>query len=140
MMFGTYEHSLDAKRRLAIPAKLRDELGSTFYVTLSMDNCLSAYSIDSWNEFMVKIKAMPRAKQIKMRPLFAHAAKCELDGQGRILLPPKLRETVGLTRDVTVVGNGDVAEFWDAETYKEEEAKAMAHENLQELFQEIDAR
>ncbi len=137
MMFGTYEHNLDAKGRLAIPAKLRDDLGSTFYVTLSMDKCLTAYSQESWDKLMTTIKAMPKAKQIKMRPLFSHAAKCDLDGQGRILLPQNLRDFVGLTKDVTVVGNGDTAEFWDTETWKKVDAEETDFSNLADLFMEL---
>ena len=94
-MTGIYEHSLDAKGRLAIPAKMRDELGSTFYVTLSMEKCLAAYSSEGWGALMDKIKAMPKVKQNKMRPLFSHAAKCDMDGQGRILLPQNLRDFAG---------------------------------------------
>ena len=103
-MTGVYPHSLDAKGRLFIPAKLRDELGEVFYVTLSMEKCLTAYSSEGWKALEEKIKAMPRSKQIQMRPLFAHAAKCELDAQGRILLPAALRDFAGLKKNVTVVG------------------------------------
>ena len=77
-MTGVYQHTLDSKGRIFIPAKLREELGNVFFVTLSMEKCLSAYSSESWDKFMEKIVAMPKTKQIKMRPLFAHAAKCEL--------------------------------------------------------------
>ena len=84
-MTGEYQHTLDAKDRLFIPARLRADLGSVFYVTLSMDKCLSAYSADSWKCFSDKVNAMPYVQQRKMRPLFAYAAKCELDSQGRIL-------------------------------------------------------
>ena len=101
-MTGVYNHNLDAKGRLFIPAKLREELGEVFYVTLSMEKCLTAYSSESWGKFMDKIKEMPKVKQIKMRPLFAHAAKCELDNQGRILLPQALR-AAGDTRFVMTV-------------------------------------
>ncbi len=69
-MTGIYEHSLDAKGRLSIPAKLREELGDVFYVTLSTEKCLSAYNLESWNRFMEKIKSMPKLKQTKMRPCF----------------------------------------------------------------------
>ena len=112
-MTGVYRHTLDSKGRLFIPAKLREELGDVFYVTLSMERCLSAYSSESWDRFMAKIKEMPKVKQIKMRPLFSHAAKCELDSQGRILLPQALRDFAGLTKNVAVVGAGECAEFWD---------------------------
>ncbi len=70
-MTGVYNHNIDAKGRLFIPARLREELGDTFYVTLSMEKCLTAYSSASWDEFKEKIKAMPKVKQSKMRPLFS---------------------------------------------------------------------
>lgn len=137
-MTGIYEHSIDAKGRLAIPAKLRDELGEVFYVTLSMEKCLTAYSAESWDTFMAKIKAMPKVKQIKMRPLFAHAAKCELDGQGRILLPQNLRDFAGLVKDVTVVGSGETAEFWDSEAWAKVDAIETTPENIADVFMELD--
>lgn len=137
-MTGVYRHTLDSKGRLFIPAKLREELGDTFYVTLSMEKCLSAYSSDSWDRFMEKIKAMPRVKQVKMRPLFSHAAKCELDGQGRILLPQALRDYAGLTKNVAVVGAGECAEFWDEASWNEIDSGETTPENLAEVFMELD--
>ena len=74
-MTGEYQHSLDSKGRLFIPAKLRDELGEVFFVTLSMERCLCAYSSENWQTFSDKVNAMPYVKQRKMRPLFAHAAR-----------------------------------------------------------------
>jgi MraZ protein len=137
-MTGIFQHSLDAKGRLFIPAKLREELGDVFYVTLSMEKCLSAYSAESWDKFMEKIMAMPKVKQIKMRPLFAHAAKCELDGQGRILLPQALRTFAGLTKNVTVVGSGECAEFWDADTWAAVDILETTPENIAEVYKELD--
>ena len=135
---GTYDHSLDAKGRLFIPARIRDELGTTFFVTLSMEKCLSAYSSESWDRFIEKIKTMPKAKQIKMRPLFSHAAKCEIDAQGRILLPPALRKFAGLTKNVTVVGAGECAEIWDADAWTEVDSGETAPEYIAEVFTELD--
>ena len=112
-MTGEYKHTLDAKGRLAVPSRLRDELGGVFYVTLSMDRCLSAYSAESWQRFSDKVDAMPYVMQRKMRPLFAFAARCETDAQGRILLPQNLREYAGLDHDVTVIGNRSFAEIWN---------------------------
>lgn len=137
-MTGVYPHSLDAKGRLFIPARLRDELGEVFYVTLSMEKCLTAYSSEGWKALEEKIKAMPRSKQIQMRPLFAHAAKCELDAQGRILLPAALRDFAGLKKNVTVVGDGDVAEFWDTDTWNEIDVIETTPENLAKVFTELD--
>ena len=137
-MTGVYPHSLDAKGRLFIPSKLREELGDVFYVTLSMEKCLTAYSSEGWKALEDKIKAMPRSRQIQMRPLFAHAAKCELDAQGRILLPLALREFAGLKKNVTVVGDGDVAEFWDTDTWNEVDVIETTPENLAKVFTELD--
>ena len=88
-MTGQYQHSIDAKGRVFIPAKLREELGETFYVTMGMDSCLSVYSDASWAKFTEKFESLPYTKTKAMRPLFANAAKCEPDSQGRILLPQK---------------------------------------------------
>ena len=137
-MEGTYQHSIDAKGRLFIPARLRDELGDIFYVTLSMDTCLSAYSYESWNEFKARVKLMSRVKQNKMRPLFSHAAKCELDGQGRILLSQTLRKFAGLEKNVTVVGNGEYAEIWDSERWAATDAQETTPENIATVFEELD--
>ena len=116
-MAGEYQHSLDNKGRLFIPAKLRDELGEVFFITLSMDRCLCAYSSENWKAFSDKVSAMPYVKQRRMRPLFAHAAKCELDSQGRALIPQNLREYAGLEKNVTVIGCNNHAELWDSEAW-----------------------
>ena len=137
-MTGIYEHTIDAKGRLFIPARLREELGEVFYVTLSMEKCLWAHSPESWERMMEKIKGMSRAQQIKMRPLFSHADKCEPDGQGRILLPKKLRDHVGLQNNVTVVGAGERAELWDSETWAAVDAAEATLENIGQVFMELD--
>lgn len=137
-MTGVYQHSLDAKGRLFIPAKLREELGDVFYVTLSMDKCLSAYSAENWQVFSDKVNAMPYVKQRKMRPLFAYAAKCELDGQGRILLPQNLRDFAGLVKNVAVVGSNNHAEFWDSESWNAIYEQETLPENIAAVMEELD--
>jgi len=137
-MTGEYQHNLDSKGRLFIPAKLREELGNVFYVTLSMDKCLSAYSAESWRDFSDKVNAMPYVKQRKMRPLFAYAAKCELDTQGRILIPQNLRDYAGLTKNVTVVGCNNHAELWDAAAWNEINAIETTPENISAVMEELE--
>ena len=137
-MTGVYQHSIDAKGRLAIPARLRDELGESFYITLSTEKCLSAYSNDSWNELMEKIKALPRLSQKKMRPLFSHAAKCELDSQGRILLPQALRDFANLSKNVTIVGAGELVEIWDCDTWTEVDEAETTPEYIEAIFRELE--
>ena len=103
-MTGEYQHSLDSKGRLFIPAKLRDELGDTFYLTVSDERCLRAYSAESWQGFVDRVRAMPFVDRKKMRPFFACAAKCELDAQGRALLPQGLRDFDRLRRPCGALG------------------------------------
>ena len=137
-MTGEYQHTLDSKGRLSIPARLREELGNIFFVTLSMDRCLSAYSAESWQSFSDKVDAMPYVKQRKMRPLFAYAAKCELDAQGRILLPQNLRDYAALTKNVTVVGCNNHAEFWDSDSWSRINAMATAPQNIASAMEELE--
>ena len=127
---GQYQHTIDAKGRLFIPAKLREELGDTFYVTMGMDSCLSIYSDASWARFTEKFESLPCSRTKAMRPLFANAAKCEPDAQGRIVLPQKLRAYAHLEKDVVVIGVSNRAEIWNAEKWAEIEAEELNPENL----------
>ena len=124
---GQYQHTIDAKGRLFIPAKLREELGDTFYVTMGMDSCLSIYSDASWERFTEKFESLPYTKTKAMRPLFANAAKCEPDAQGRIVLPQKLRAYAHLEKDVVVIGVSNRAEIWNAEKWAELEAEELIY-------------
>ena len=137
-MTGEYQHTMDAKSRLFIPARLREDLGAVFYVTLSMDKCLAAYSAENWKVFSDKVDAMPYVKQRKMRPLFAFAAKCELDSQGRVLLPQNLREYAGLTKNVTVIGCNNHAEFWDSEAWQAVQQIETTPENIAAVMEELE--
>lgn len=137
-MTGEYQHTLDSKGRLFIPAKMREELGEVFYITLSIDKCLSAYSAENWKVFSDKVDAMSYIKQRKMRPLFAYAAKCELDSQGRILIPAHLREYAGLIRNVTVVGCNNHAEFWDEAAWVQVHDIEITPENIASVMEELE--
>lgn len=129
-MTGTYEHSIDAKGRLFIPAKLREELGVTFYLAMGVDECLAIYPQETWNRFTEKFASLPMSQSKAMRPLFANAAKCELDSQGRIVIPQKLRKYAGLEKDAVIIGVNDRAEIWSAETWNAREEEEMTPEKM----------
>ena len=129
-MTGTYEHSIDAKGRLFIPAKLREELGVTFYLAMGVDECLAIYPQETWNRFTEKFASLPMSQSAAMRPLFAHASKCELDSQGRIVIPQKLRKYAGLEKDAVIIGVNDRAEIWSAETWNAREEEEMTPEKM----------
>ena len=114
-MTGSWKCLLDAKGRLAVPAKLRTELGERFYVTKGVDGCLSAYSEEGWLGMEAKIAAMPSARaRVLRRMLFANAVTCEPDAQGRIIIPKELREYASLEREISFIGIGESAEIWDS--------------------------
>ena len=137
-MTGIYHHTIDAKGRIAIPARLREELGDTFYVTLSMEKCLSAYSLESWEKIREKNRSMPMADRRKMRPIFAHAAKCELDSQGRILLSQYLRDFADLQKNVTVVGVDECVEFWNSDNWAQVDSGETTPEYIRSVLMELD--
>ena len=136
-MYGTYQHSLDAKGRLFIPARLRDELGEEFFVTISPERCLTAYSIKSWESMLAKISERPKMDQRKVRSIFSHAAPVELDGQGRILIPQALRDYAKLSKNVAVVGVGECAQLWDADAWAAVDADETSPEYIASIFEEL---
>ena len=136
-MTGQYAHNIDAKGRLFIPARLREELGQTFHVTVGMDHCLSVYSDESWAAFTDKLRDLPYSKSKALRPLFANAIDCEPDGQGRILIPAKLREYANLQKEVVVIGSFDRVEIWNAERWAREEAMAFESGSLEQAMEEM---
>jgi len=121
MFMGTYEHGLDAKGRVIVPAKLREGLGESFVVTLGLDGCLFAYPMEEWEGFIDKLKELPGNKEGRklQRHFMANAAMCEVDRQGRSLIPAKLREAAGLTKDIIFVGVLSKIEIWSKERWEE---------------------
>ena len=133
-MYGKFQHTIDAKGRLFIPARLREKLGDSFYVTISWETCLTIYSVERWENAEEKLKAMSQTAQMEMRSIFSNAAYVELDSQGRILLPQALREHACLKKNVTIVGTGLYVQIWDSETYKPIEDEEMNRENLKNVI------
>ena len=137
-MIGKYSAKLDEKNRLFVPAKLREELGEAFYVTLGLDHCLSVYTEAGWQAIVDKYNALPISQARKMRFLFANAAKCEPDKQGRFLIPQELRDYAGLKQEVTFIGQAGHAEIWDSEAYDRLEAETLTPESLAAVMEELD--
>ena len=136
-MTGTYEHSIDAKGRLFIPAKLREELGDTFYLAMGVDACLAIYPQSTWDRFTEKFASLPMSQSKAMRPLFANAAKCEPDSQGRIVIPQKLRKYAALEKETVIIGVNDRAEIWSAAAWKAQEEEEMTPEKMAACMAEL---
>ena len=118
MFTGTYRHAVDAKGRLFIPVRLREELGETFMVTRGLQNCLRLYPMKEWEAFAAKIAALPetRAKDVR-HYFFANAFDTSLDGQGRVALPADCRKFASLEKNVVLVGDDTRLEIWDEERW-----------------------
>lgn len=120
MFIGEYQHSLDNKGRIIIPSKFRIELGEVFVMTKGLDNCLFVYPKREWEILEGKLKTLPltnRDARAFVRFFFSGASECELDKQGRALIPPNLREHSKLEKDVVVIGVSTRLEIWSKEEW-----------------------
>ena len=129
MFIGEYEHTVDAKGRVIMPAKLRDDIGEKFIVTKGLDGCLFAYSQTEWNNFEAKLKALPLTNKNArdfVRFFLSGAVECEIDKQGRFLIPSNLREYATLEKEIIIIGVGTRIEIWNKEEWK----KYSSDENI----------
>jgi transcriptional regulator MraZ len=124
MLLGEFEHTIDDKNRLTLPAKFREELAEGVVVTRGMDGCLYAYPRGDWMErFQSRVGGLdPLSREGRklQRHFFSGAAEAEVDKQGRIMIPAPLLRYAGLARDVVVAGVHDHLEIWDRETWRRE--------------------
>lgn len=142
MFMGEFSHSIDAKGRVILPAKFREELGTSCIVTRGLEGCLSVYTVDAWNTLAEKMKKLRTSKE-KVRAfkrfLFGSAAELEFDRTGRILIPSPLRDYAKLGKEVTVIGTGDAIEIWDKGAYEDYAAKTVpAMEEIAESLEDMD--
>lgn len=116
IFIGEYIHSIDSKGRIIVPSKFRDELGKVFVISQELDNCLGIYTLSKWEELVEKLNNLPatnRQANAYKRFKLSSAFECEIDKNGRILIPSKLREFAFLEKEVIIIGNGDRVEVWD---------------------------
>ncbi len=133
-MIGKYPAKLDDKNRLFVPAKLRSELGSTFYVTIGVNcghRCLTVYTEEGWQRLTDKYDQLPIAqKSGATSMLFVYAAECNPDKQFRFTLTQGLMDYAGIGRDVVIVGRAGQAEIWDQARFAAFELEALTPEKL----------
>lgn len=144
MFIGEYLHNLDAKGRIIIPSKFRDELNSTFILTRGLDGCLTIYSNEQWEKIFAKLSKLPSTKKATrqyIHMLTSRACECSLDNQGRIQIPGYLSKPVNIVKECAIVGVNDHIEIWDRqtwETYYDEASDSFEEvaEELSELMSE----
>jgi MraZ protein len=121
VFMGEYQHSIDEKGRLTIPAKFREGLGQSFVVTRGLDQCLFVYPMDEWKALEERLKSLPFTKadaRAFTRFFFSGATECEWDKQGRVNIPPTLREHAGIQKECVVIGVSNRVEIWSKEKWE----------------------
>ncbi len=121
---GRHEHSLDDKSRLMLPQKLRNNLNGKLYMTLGLDKCINLYTETAYNKIANArslLNDLQKEDRGFMRLFFSSSQECEMDKQGRILLPKNLQKIASITKDVVVIGNNDHIEIWDKNRYEQVE-------------------
>ena len=138
--YGTFLHSLDPKNRVFVPAKLRNDLGETFYITRKlMKKALAVYPAAEWERLEARLNSLPDSEvgDIKMF-LFSHSMAAVPDSQGRILLPPDLTAYAGIDKELAIVGVGDhvliyAADIWAAEEAQQESKLEAMRQKMREI-------
>lgn len=125
MLIGEYQHNLDPKKRLAVPAKLRAEIGPKAVITRGLDSCLFIYPLKEWDSVVQKLNQLPMGQENTrsfVRLMLAGAQEVEIDGLGRVLVPDYLKKYAGLEKEVVITGVFNRLEIWNKkkwEKYKE---------------------
>lgn len=141
MLIGEYLHTIDSKKRVAIPSKLRKEIGTKLVITRGLDNCLFVFPTSQWNKLVEKLSKLPLGQRDTrgfIRLILSGASEVGLDGLGRILVPDYLKQYAGLKKNIVVAGVYNRLEIWDEAKWKlfkqstEKEVDNMA-ERLGEL-------
>jgi MraZ protein len=137
-LFGHYVHKLDAKGRIVLPARFRDELGQFVMATISIEKCISVFPMPQWEVLLDSLsekKTGSGNERMLRRMIMASAHELEIDVAGRILLPQLLRNYAGINQEVSVNGNDNRLEIWDLATWNDDWEKAL--QKLPETAEEI---
>ncbi len=138
MLMGEFNHTIDPKGRVIVPAKLREQLGDEFVITKGLDGCLFGYPMEEWKAFEEKLQTLPLtnkdARQF-VRFFLAGATNGEIDKQGRVLIPQVLREFAGLDKDVVLTGAGSRIEIWNKAKW--EEIVSRYDDNMDEVAENM---
>lgn len=139
MFRSEFQHSLDSKGRFTVPAKLREQLGEVFIATKGFEGCVFLYPMKEWQAVEEKLSSLPftnsKARAV-MRFFFSSACECEMDKQGRVLLPANLREHAGIQREIVIIGVRERLEVWSREKW--EKYYAECAESIEDMAEDLD--
>lgn len=141
MFIGEYNHALDNKGRIIMPSKFRDRLGYEFVMTKGLDNCLFVYPKEEWKVLEEKLKSLPltnKDARAFIRFFFSGASECNLDKQGRVLIPSNLRSHSKLEKDAVIIGVSSRIEIWSNEEWQEyNEDDSLSYDSIAEKMAEL---
>lgn len=129
MFIGEFQHNLDTKGRIAVPAKFREELKEGAIITRGLDRCLFVFTVKEWQALVNKLTALPLAQansRAFVRLMLSGATDVELDSQGRALVPDYLRKYAGLKKEAIITGLYSRLEVWDRDAWRQYKEKTEA--------------
>lgn len=138
MLIGEYQYKMDAKKRLPMPSRLREQLGSRVVITRGLEGCLFIYPINVWSEVAEKLAKAPQGQAASRgfaRLLLSGANEVELDGLGRVLIPENLKSYAELGKEVMIVGIGNRLEVWSRERW--EHYKSRTEREVGEMAEKL---
>ncbi|MCR4600271.1 MAG: division/cell wall cluster transcriptional repressor MraZ [Clostridia bacterium] len=140
MFSGTYQHSIDQKGRIIIPARFREALSHGFVLTRGLDKCLFIYPASEWEAFSAKLNSIPmtmkEGRSFK-RYFFANAVECQLDKQGRVTIPPVMRGFAGIDKDLVTIGVNERIEVWSKDEWESYNDVEIDDELIAEKFADL---
>lgn len=136
-MTGTFEHSLDNAGRLIVPSKLRDKLGTRFYLAVGVKENLTLYPMEAWNKLKERVSLLNTTQAAAMDVFFASAQLCEADKQWRFQVPGYLKEYAKIDRDVVITGNNDRAQIWSFDNWKAKTRQELNPETIANLMGQL---
>lgn len=138
MLYGRYEHTVDAKNRMFVPAKFKEALGASFKVTYNdFNKCILVYSDEEWAKYEEKISQLPTLQfEDFIRAVYSNTVDVQVDSQGRIVIPQFLKDKVSIQKNVLVLGVGSHLEIWAQEEYAEKQ-KTVDMDKIKGLMMEL---
>lgn len=141
MFIGEYNHILDGKNRIIVPAKFREELGSTFVMTKGLDGCIYLYTLDEWTKLEQKLRKLPltnKNARAFVRFFFSGANEMSFDKQGRVLIPQTLCDYANIKKDIVSIGVDTRIEIWSKENWDEYNNSNLDFNSIAEQMNELD--
>lgn len=141
MFIGEYNHTLDPKNRVIMPSKFREQLGDSFVMTKGLDNCLFIYSSQDWSIVEDKLKSLPMTNKDArafVRFFFAGASECDLDKQGRMVIPNYLKDHANIDKELVIIGVSTRIEIWSKEEWNKFNSDAnISYEDVAEKMSQL---